>query len=136
MPANERWEQIVASVEERGFISVKDLSRLFDVSEVTIRRDLDRLHDEKRLRRIYGGAAPLQSVALPIPDPRQARLSSSWLEGLLTGRVDVLIAVSLDPRSDRVLLDRVEKRNIPLITESLGLSGAKTLFRWTIIAQP
>ena len=127
MSANARMEQIVSSVEERGFISVKDLSRFFDVSEVTIRRDLQRLHDEKRLRRTYGGATSLRSVPLPLSETRRAQLVPPQLEGFLTGRVDVLIATPLDPRSDRVVLDRIEKRNMPLIAESLGMSGAKTL---------
>lgn len=127
MPVNERLEHIVTSVENRGFISVKELSKLFDVSEVTIRRDLQRLDDEKRLRRTYGGAAPLHYMYTSDTGMHQVQLPSPQLEGLLTGRVDALIATSHDPGSDRVLLDRTEKRNIPLITESLGISGAKTL---------
>ena len=55
MLADERLEQIVALVEDRGFISVKELSSLFDVSEVTVRRDLQRLYEAQRLRRTYGG---------------------------------------------------------------------------------
>ena len=127
MSANERLDQIVSSVEDRGFISVKELSKLYNVSEVTIRRDLQRLHDEKRLRRTYGGATSLRPISLPDTEMRQSQLPSPQLEGFLTGRVDVLIATSFDPRSDRVLLDRTEKRNIPLIAESLGMSGVKTL---------
>ena len=50
---------MVTLVEQQGFLSVKALSRKFAVSEVTIRRDLQRLHDARRLLRTYGGAAPL-----------------------------------------------------------------------------
>ena len=55
--ANERLEQIVRLVDERGFLSVTELSALLDVSEMTIRRDLDKLSRMKRLQRTYGGAA-------------------------------------------------------------------------------
>ncbi len=127
MPASQRLEQIVALVQERGFVSVKDLSSIYDVSEVTIRRDLQRLHDEKRLRRTFGGVTSLVPSDASVADAGLPRLSSPPLEGFLTDRVDVLIATSFDPRIDSVLLDRTEKRNIPIIAESIGLNGMKTV---------
>lgn len=123
----ERLEQIVSLVEDRGFISVKELSKLCNVSEVTIRRDLQRLDEEKRLRRTHGGAVSLRLAFSPGSDIHRAPPSSPQPEGFLTNRVDILIATSFDPRSDRVLLDRIEKRNIPVIAESLGMNGIKTL---------
>jgi DeoR/GlpR family transcriptional regulator of sugar metabolism len=48
---------LVSLVEQRGFISVRELSQALDVSEVTIRRDLQRLHHNQRLLRTYGAAA-------------------------------------------------------------------------------
>jgi len=121
MPARERKEQIVSLIAERGFISVKELSDLCGVSEMTIRRDLHQLDEEKRVRRTYGGAISAPIGALPSPileDPAQPVLRP---EGILLDRVDVLIASSVDPRYDRILLDRVEKRNIPIIAESTGV---------------
>lgn len=41
---------------------VDDLSRLFDVSEMTVRRDLDSLEDEGLLERTHGGAIALHAV--------------------------------------------------------------------------
>jgi DeoR/GlpR family transcriptional regulator of sugar metabolism len=127
MRATKRLEQIVSLVEDRGFISVKELSKLCNVSEVTIRRDLQRLDEKKRLRRTHGGAVSLRPAFSPGSDIYRPSPSSPQSEGFLTDRVDVLIATSFDPRSDRVLLDRIEKRNIPVIAESLGMNGIKTL---------
>ena len=80
MRAAERTNQIVLLVEERGFVSVKELSAQHDVSEVTIRRDLDRLHHENRLRRTHGGAVPVRvSTTLLEAQPRQP--SATSLEG-------------------------------------------------------
>ena len=127
MPANQRLGQIVALVQERGFVSVNELSEVYDVSEVTIRRDLQRLHEERRLRRTFGGAASLAAPGSAQADAGLHRLSTPPLEGFLTDRVDVLIATSFDPRIDSVLLDRAEKRAIPIIAESIGLNGMKTV---------
>jgi DeoR/GlpR family transcriptional regulator of sugar metabolism/ABC-type sugar transport system substrate-binding protein len=121
MAVGERREQIVSFVEQRGFISVKELSDLCDVSEMTIRRDLKWLVEHKRVRRTYGGAMSLQSGGIPAPARDDRERLSLQPEGSLVDRVDVLIASSVDPKYDSILLDRVEKRNIPIIAESLSL---------------
>lgn len=126
MLTGERLERLVALVEERGFVSVKELSQLLDVSEVTIRRDLQQLDEEKRLQRTYGGAASLR-LATPPGQETSHEPATSPLEGLLTDRVDVLIATSVDPAADRVLLGRAEKMNTPVIAESLALGGQETV---------
>ena len=52
-----RRQDIVELVEEHGFQSVNSLARKFGVDASTIRRDLERLADEKLIRRTHGGAA-------------------------------------------------------------------------------
>ncbi len=128
MRAEERLEQIARLVEGRGFVSVKELSALFNVSEVTIRRDLQRLQKQKQLRRTHGGAVSLHPGKLLESAKRHPRASTSPLEGFsVFDRVDVLITTSVDPLTDRVLLDRMEQGNIPIVTESIGMRGMKTL---------
>ena len=127
MLADERLEQIVALVEDRGFISVKELSSLFDVSEVTVRRDLQRLYEAQRLRRTYGGAASLRPAPSPAAGTNQTQRAEPPPGGYFTDRVDVLIATSCDPHADRILLGRADERKIPVIAESIGMPGIQTL---------
>ena len=54
--ARERQEHIGRIVEEHGRARVADLARRFDVSAVTIRKDLLALEVEHRLVRAHGGA--------------------------------------------------------------------------------
>ena len=54
--ARERQEHIARIVEEHGRARVADLARQFDVSAVTIRKDLLVLETEQRLVRAHGGA--------------------------------------------------------------------------------
>ena len=127
MLADERLERIVSFVEEHGFATVKELSKLHNVSEVTIRRDLQRLYEEKRLRRTYGGAASLRSTLPADSEMEQGQPPELASTGFFTDRVDVLIATSFEPRPDQVLLDRIEQRNVSVIAESTDIPGTKTL---------
>jgi DeoR family L-fucose operon activator len=58
----ERYEKIVSLVNERGSIRVSELSELCQVTEETIRRDLDRLEQAGRLRRSHGGAVGVKET--------------------------------------------------------------------------
>ncbi|WP_010274184.1 DeoR/GlpR family DNA-binding transcription regulator [Paenibacillus senegalensis] len=56
----ERLDKIVALVNEKGSIRVTELSKLCEVTEETIRRDLDRLEREGKLQRSHGGAVSIK----------------------------------------------------------------------------
>lgn len=129
MATDDRLEEMVALVEQRGFLSVKELSQAFEVSEVTVRRNLQRLHNEQRLLRTYGGAAPLSPLSekSPIEVSVESGTASTLPENFLIEQVDVLLAISLSPRSDMILLERAEKHGVPIVAESLAMRGAKTL---------
>ncbi len=63
----ERYDKIVQLVNERGSIRVTELSELCQVTEETIRRDLDRLEQAGRLRRSHGGAVSVKEQQPEIP---------------------------------------------------------------------
>ncbi|MFD2612495.1 DeoR/GlpR family DNA-binding transcription regulator [Paenibacillus gansuensis] len=63
----ERYERIVQLVNEKGSIRVSELSELCQVTEETIRRDLDRLEQAGRLRRSHGGAVSVKDQQPEIP---------------------------------------------------------------------
>jgi DeoR family transcriptional regulator, fructose operon transcriptional repressor len=56
MLLEERHQAILNMLEERGSVAVTDLVARFNVSEMTIRRDLDNLERGGYLRRVHGGA--------------------------------------------------------------------------------
>lgn len=63
----ERYEKIVRLVNERGSIRVSELAELCEVTEETIRRDLDKLEQAGRLRRSHGGAVSVQDQPSEVP---------------------------------------------------------------------
>lgn len=52
----DRAERIAAYLEEKGAATYRELQPLLDVSEMTVRRDVDRLAQEGRLIKTLGGA--------------------------------------------------------------------------------
>jgi DeoR/GlpR family transcriptional regulator of sugar metabolism len=55
LPA-QRQNRIKNFLVETGFVSIAELGKEFDVSEMTIRRDLDELERQGLIQRTYGGA--------------------------------------------------------------------------------
>ena len=56
MALNRRRLKILDMIREDGHAKVQDLSRIFNVTEVTIRQDLEALEQEGFVQREYGGA--------------------------------------------------------------------------------
>ncbi|APC38641.1 DeoR/GlpR family DNA-binding transcription regulator [Clostridium estertheticum] len=52
----ERKSKILNSLNKYGKVKVCDLSQQYEVSEVTIRRDLQELEEDKMIKRVHGGA--------------------------------------------------------------------------------
>ncbi len=59
MLAQDRQQQILTLLEERGTVRTIDLAKDFEVTDETIRRDLQYLSDNGQLARIHGGASSL-----------------------------------------------------------------------------
>ncbi|MCR5162091.1 MAG: DeoR/GlpR family DNA-binding transcription regulator [Lachnospiraceae bacterium] len=54
----ERQNQILNLVLERGGITVEEAANRFGISLMTVRRDLQTLEDQRKLKRTHGGAVP------------------------------------------------------------------------------
>lgn len=60
----ERRREILDLLLTDGRVLVRDLSKKFQTSLITIRKDLEYLHHQGRLERTHGGALPLRTGAL------------------------------------------------------------------------
>src|SRR5688500_2860831 len=56
MLANHRRDKILELLQEDGAAKVLDLAKLFKVTEVTIRQDLEKLEKDELVTREHGGA--------------------------------------------------------------------------------
>ena len=99
MLVEERRQKLRDLICTHGFASLQDLARKIDVSESTIRRDLEHLHQMGYLRRTHGGAVWNQDSA-PLP-PLEERTGRQLEEKRLIGE----LAAQLVQDGDTVLLD-------------------------------
>ena len=90
MLAEERKRKIIDIIEKNHIVKVSDLSKRFQTTEATIRRDLEMLQGQGKVRRIHGGAVFTNPVTkdasyselstLRIGEKKQiARLASSFV---------------------------------------------------------
>jgi DeoR/GlpR family transcriptional regulator of sugar metabolism len=123
MPLKNRLDRIVSLVVEHGYLSVFELSRRCNISEITIRRDLIQLDTEKRIRRTHGGAASIQSTPdwSQLSAPQVSRAESSL------DRFKAVILTCVETRSEKDLIDLLIQRDIPVIAESIPSRKAISL---------
>ncbi|MBP1993350.1 DeoR/GlpR family DNA-binding transcription regulator [Paenibacillus eucommiae] len=56
---NERQHQIMDRIQNEGEVKVSDLKDYFQVTEMTVRRDMEKLEQLGLIRRTFGGAIPV-----------------------------------------------------------------------------
>lgn len=95
----DRYERIVELVNERGSIRVSELSVLCEVTEETIRRDLDRLEKAGRLLRSHGGAVSLRERQPETPYAEREVMNSAEKQRIARE------AVMMIKPGDRIVLD-------------------------------
>lgn len=59
--AEERKKRIIDLIEDHGQVKVSNLAKEFNVSMETVRRYLEELENEKKLKKVYGGAVKVES---------------------------------------------------------------------------
>ena len=126
MFAEERQERIFQIVNERSSVKVSELSEELDISEVTIRRDLDELQRQNRVIRTHGGAMSTYNVGKPIVFSNLMTRETAQKQKLAK------IAYSMIQEYDTILLDTSStvnelvqliangpKKNLRVITTSI-----------------
>jgi DeoR/GlpR family transcriptional regulator of sugar metabolism len=122
----QRQERIAELVLKQPFIAAKDLAERFDVSLMTIHRDLDELEAHGVLRKVRGGATPQASslfesnvrYRLTVASEEKQALARAALLQIEPGQ-----AVLIDESTTGLALARLIPARVPLtvITNSLSV---------------
>jgi DeoR/GlpR family transcriptional regulator of sugar metabolism len=126
--ATERQDQIERFIREHRRATVGELSHFFEVSEPTIRRDLEKLESSGKVRRSHGGALALESAA-PEP-PVLQRLQVCGEEKFQIGRAAAqliqdgeTIFLGSGTTTLEVARNLTGKKNLTVITNALTVAN-------------
>ena len=62
--SEKRRDEIISMIQEQGKVKVSELSEKYNISEVSIRKDLETLEAQGHLSRIHGGAVGMNKLYL------------------------------------------------------------------------
>ncbi len=99
MLAEERKRKIADTIKKNHIVKVSDLSKRFQTTEATIRRDLEELQGQGKVRRIHGGAVFINPVT---KDASYSELSTLRIE---EKKQIALLASSFVHNNDTLLMD-------------------------------
>lgn len=126
MFAEERQKNISIILNRDGSIKVNELSEYFNVSEATIRRDLQEMEEKRLLKRTHGGAVKIDITNFEpsFVDKKDERQN----EKLAIGKT----AASMIKDGDTIILDsgtttlqiakNITARNVTVITNSIDIA--------------
>ena len=124
--AESRRLQIVALLSRagQGVVSVRELSRLLGVSEMTIRRDLDFLQESQVVKRVHGGAVAYQAeaekpFALRLSEFDPQKKSIGWAAAQLVEEGDRII-LDAGTTTQQVAIHLGCKKNLTVITNNIA----------------
>ena len=123
----ERRQKILEKIKQEHRVYVSELSKIFDVTEETIRRDLDKLEEEDLIRRDYGGAVLNSYISEDL-----SFLKRSLINGDLKNRI-AQKAQSLIDDDSTIMMDSSStcltllnflrtRKNLTVITNSIRLA--------------
>ena len=121
----QRRHAILALLNERGEVSVDELSRRFETSEVTIRKDLTALEKNGLLLRRYGGAVQLPQEL--IGDSVQP--VSSWKQAIAAAAVGCIreharVIIDSGTTTAAMIPQLGHRHGLVVMTNSLNVANA------------
>ena len=140
MLALERRNLILEKLQTEKRVVVSELSQLYEVSEETIRRDLDKLEKEGLATKSYGGAVINEDVSIDLPFNIRKNQNVSGKQKMAE------LAASLVKEGDHIFLDASttavfvakalkEKERLTVITNSMEiLLELSDVSGWNIIS--
>jgi len=127
--SEERRRAIIELLNREGRVLVPDLSKRFRTSQVTIREDLEILHEKAQLHRSHGGALPAQDGVLEDPTLREKeqfhRKEKLLLASAAARMVKERQVVILDSGTTTTAIARALRgfKNLTVITNAVSIAA-------------
>jgi DeoR family fructose operon transcriptional repressor len=128
--AAERQLRIRQMFASRDFLDVETLCRELNASESSVRRDLGVLESDRALKRVYGGAIPVQAAGDYALETVRASDEKSHIAQLAASLIEDGQTVILDGGTTVTALAReLANKSIHVITNSLPIAEALESYR-------
>lgn len=140
MLAAERRNIILEKAHENKKVIVSELSREFDVSEETIRRDLDRLAEDGHVTKSYGGAVLNEKSSIDLPFNVRWKANPAGkqkIADIISREIEDGDHIILDASTTAVFIAKniKQKKHLTVITNSIEvLLELSDVSGWDIIA--
>ena len=126
MLAIERRNAILSKLSLNGKVVVSELSQEFNVTEETVRRDLEKLDNDGLARKIYGGAVKVENynIDLPFHVRQQTNVESKRKIATLIGEMvhdGDYIMLDSSTTALYVVQNILDRKNITIITNSIKI---------------
>ncbi|MBR1867205.1 MAG: DeoR/GlpR transcriptional regulator [Clostridia bacterium] len=126
MLAVERKNRILSILQTEKKVVVGELSKMFSVSEETIRRDLEKLEKEGLIVKAYGGAVLNENAQNDMPLAVRKRtnvVGKQKIAEIVAGMIEDGASVMLDCSSTAYFIAKKlkERRNMTIITNSIEI---------------
>ncbi len=112
-------------VDEKDFLSIEDMKKLLNVSEITIRRDMRELNDRALVQKVYGGIKKIDS------NPPEAQFAQRRMSHANEKALIAKLALEFVEDGDTIFIDassttfefakmcREKRNNLHVVTSSL-----------------
>ena len=125
----ERLQRVLELLETQDTVTVAELARLFDVSEVTVRNDLGVLAGRGLVARVRGGARAVQRGQSEVAFDVRLRVEEGAKRAIARAAAAMVAdgeAVALDSSTTAyyIALELREKRELVVVTNGLRIASA------------
>lgn len=123
---DDRQLQILNMVRKRGEVKVDELARTFQISLMTVRRDLEHLDQEKLLLRTHGGAVSLAEANMRLSKDEKAAICRSRISEYASRFIDDGDTLFINgSRTALNMLEYVENKKVSVYTNNCWGIGAR-----------
>lgn len=124
MLAIERKNEILAILQKEQRVLVSELSQRYDVTDETIRRDLEKLESEGYVKRTYGGAVLNKNTSMDMPlriREKTNRREKQVIARLVAQLVEEGDSIMLDASSTSLMIAKElkEMKKLTVVTNSV-----------------
>lgn len=143
MLKEERFTKIIELLEEKNTLKTEEISKYLNVSQATVRRDLNELDEMKKIKKIFGGAKTIANIDyITSEDRMDDKLRKKIKEKMSIGKY----AAGLIKDNDFIYMDAgssveamityIDAKNVTFVTNSIWIARELSSLKYKVFILP